>query len=150
MLMNASSLRHLTWSLVRGATRYRLMADAELQVLGLSEATALPILFLKRLGDNVRQGTLAAELGVEGPSLSRIVEQLHTQGILDRREDTGDRRARILTLTPKGRALSQSIERALDRFRAELFVGIDAAEISACQAVLDKMSERLRQRGNAP
>ena len=81
---------------------WRRLVDTALADSGFSQAMALPLLVLSR-GDHVRQGVIAEELGLEGPSLVRIIDLLVADKLVTRKEDATDRRAKILSLTEKGR-----------------------------------------------
>jgi DNA-binding MarR family transcriptional regulator len=50
----------------------------------------------------IDQNGLAARLGVERSHVSLLVEELGKRGLVERRVNGADRRARILRLTPKG------------------------------------------------
>ncbi len=80
----------------------RRVADRTLSAHGLSEATAHPLQVLTRHNESVRQGSLAEEIGIEGPSLVRLIDLLEADGLVERREDPTDRRAKLLRLTAKG------------------------------------------------
>jgi MarR family transcriptional regulator for hemolysin len=135
--------RGLTGALVRATRRYRLASDLRLRALGLSDATALPVMMLHRLGDGVRQGVLAEEMGVEGPSLVRLIDQLQGLGFVERVEDPSDRRARLLNLTPAGRHHAGQAEAALDDLRADLFAGASEADLETALALLGRVAEAL-------
>jgi MarR family transcriptional regulator for hemolysin len=62
--------RTFTGSLLRLARIYRREVNRALAEHGLSDAKALPVLHIARAGGGLRQGVLAEELGVEGPSWS--------------------------------------------------------------------------------
>jgi CRP-like cAMP-binding protein len=81
----------LTLTLVKVARLYRQGVDEALSGLGLSDALALPVVLLGRRPDGVRQNQLADELGVEGPSLVRLLDRLVQTGLVERREDPFDR-----------------------------------------------------------
>src|ERR1700754_357221 len=100
---------------------YRAAADEALAHYGLSQATAWPVIWAGRLGDGVRQGVLAEAMGVEGPSLVRVLDQLVTAGLIERREDPLDRRAKTLHLTPAGHALRERVEEMLVHLRRHVF-----------------------------
>ena len=53
---------------------WRRRADQALSAHGLSEAMSTPLLILSRGGKRVRQGELASEMGIEGPSLVRLID----------------------------------------------------------------------------
>ena len=91
----------------RIARRLRQAVDAELRVLGLTEATWRPLVYVRRLGDGVRQKELATALSIEGPSLVRLLDNLERRGLIERRADESDRRARGIYLTRPGRDLAK-------------------------------------------
>src|SRR5215470_4162382 len=91
----------------RIARRLRQAVDGELRVLGLTEATWRPLVYVRRLGDGVRQKELATALSIEGPSLVRILDNLERRGLIERRADESDRRARGIHLTRSGRELAR-------------------------------------------
>jgi DNA-binding MarR family transcriptional regulator len=53
----------------------------------------------------VDQRRLAEAMGIDPSNASLIVDRLHSRGLIDRRINGSDRRARELYLTPKGKAL---------------------------------------------
>ena len=91
------------------------------------------------LGDGVHQGALAEALGVEGPSLVRVLDQLVAANLMERREDVHDRRAKTLHFTEAGNALRQQVENVLARLRRTLFNGVDERDLDACLRVLDTL-----------
>lgn len=128
--------RKLTGAILRLTRIYRRAVDRTLAAHGLSEARALPVLHIARLGEGVRQGALAEELGIEGPSLVRLLDQLSAAGLVERRDDPRDRRAKTLHLTPEGRALAAVIERTLDDLRGGLLANISNEDLGAALRVL--------------
>src|SRR4029453_11870492 len=90
----------------RIARRLRQAVDGELGAYGLTEATWRPLAYVGRLGDGVRQKELAAALGIEGPSLVRLLDSLERRGLIERREDEYDRRARGIHLPQAGHDLA--------------------------------------------
>lgn len=135
--------RAFTVGLLRLARTYRREIDKALAGHGLSEARALPVLHIARLGDGVRQGVLAEELGIEGPSLVRILDQLCAAGLVERRDDPTDRRAKTLHLTPEGRSQAAGVEATLDAVRARYLSQISDAELSATLRVLARFEAAL-------
>ena len=122
---------------------WRRAADGALDDCGLSHATAMPLVTLSRLGDNIRHGQLADQLGVEGPSLVRIVDLLLADGLVTRVEDPADRRAKILSLTASGRKRVDEIERILGVLRTDILNDVDDGELHVTVAVLEKIEGKL-------
>jgi MarR family transcriptional regulator for hemolysin len=115
---------------------YRRLVDRALAVLALSAAQALPVIFISRLGDGIRQGVLADQLGIEGPSLVRQIDQLQEAGLVERRDDPADRRAKGLFLTPAGRELAGHTERLFLDLRQNMLSRVSDADLATCLRVL--------------
>lgn len=139
----AQTQAHFGKHLLVVARLWRRAADRALDDCGLSHATAMPLVALSRLGDNIRQGVIADHLGFEGPSLVRIVDLLVADGLITRAGDPGDRRAKILSLTDAGRARVDEIELILARLRAELLADEDDAALDVAVAVINRLEQRL-------
>jgi MarR family transcriptional regulator for hemolysin len=122
---------------------WRKRADSKLAGCGVSEAAAWPLISVFRAGGGMRQVALAEMLGIEGSSLVRLLDQLCLLGLLERREDASDRRAKTLHLTRSGKTLARRIEAILAGLRAELLAEIPPAELAACLAVMRRVGDRL-------
>jgi MarR family transcriptional regulator for hemolysin len=121
---------------------WRRESDQALSDHGLSYATAIPLLVLSLQGGGVRQGVLADELGIEGPSLVRLIDLLQAEGLVERREDPTDRRAKTLHLTAAGEAKVEKINRVLRRVRARLLKDIGGEELAVTFETLQRIEER--------
>jgi MarR family transcriptional regulator, transcriptional regulator for hemolysin len=125
----------------RLARIWRRKADQALSAHGLSEAMSTPLLILSRRGKCVRQGVLANEMGIEGPSLVRLIDLLQADGLVERREDPTDRRAKMLHVTALGEAKVAEINRVLQRVRAELMNGISSDHLAITFNVLRQIEQ---------
>ncbi|WP_063684537.1 MarR family winged helix-turn-helix transcriptional regulator [Bradyrhizobium stylosanthis] len=142
----APSQAHIHAEIGRLVTRlgriWRRESDQALSDHGLSYATAIPLLVLSRQGENVRQGVLADELGIEGPSLVRLIDLLQAEGLVERREDPTDRRAKTLHLTKAGAAKVEETNRILRRVRASLLRDIGPEELAIAFETLQRIEQR--------
>ena len=123
--------RTFAGSLLRLARIYRREVNRALAEHGLSDARALPVLHIARSGGGMRQGHLAEELGVEGPSLVRILDQLCAVGLVQRRDDPKDGRAKTLHLTPEGDALAVIVEDAIQELRTRFLAKVSDEDLAA-------------------
>lgn len=122
--------RAFTGSLLRLARIYRREVNRALAAHGLSDAKALPVLHIARAGGGLRQGVLAEELGVEGPSLVRILDQLCQANLVERRDDPTDKRAKTLHLTAEGQALAVEVENAVQGVRRKVLAQVSDMNLS--------------------
>jgi MarR family transcriptional regulator for hemolysin len=123
-------------AMVVAARHWRKICQATLVNYGVSEACAVPLLMIGRLGEGVRQVTVAQAAGMESPSLVRLLDQLCHAGFVCRTEDAQDRRAKCLSLTATGRELVQAVEIELVRLRHDVLHGIDQSDLEATLRVL--------------
>ncbi|KAB1078214.1 MarR family winged helix-turn-helix transcriptional regulator [Methylobacterium soli] len=134
-----------TLALLQAGRLWRRAADTVVERHGLSDATALPLLLIGRLAGEPRQSTLAEAVGVEGPTLVRLLDQLCAAGLVNRREDPTDRRAKVLTLTPAGEAAVATIEAELTQLRETVFAGVSAADLEASLRVFQALQDYSRR-----
>jgi MarR family transcriptional regulator for hemolysin len=129
--------------LINVARKWRREIDRALNAQGLSQTTSLPLIVLKRQGGQVRQGAIAEEIGVEGPSLVRVIDCLEADGLVQRVTDPTDRRAKMVALTQKGTAKAREIEKILDTVRRELTADVDPDELDITMKVLQSLLEKM-------
>jgi MarR family transcriptional regulator for hemolysin len=110
--------------------RWRQALDIEFQTAGLADATWRPLLHLHHLGDGVRQKDLAASVGIEGPSLVRLIDTLVIKGLIQRSEDGTDRRAKLLCLTPEGQLIVARIKEIVAPLENELLSPFSDSDIA--------------------
>lgn len=129
--------------------RWRQVLDAEFQSAGLTDATWRPLLHLQILGDDVRQKDLAASIGIEGPSLVRLVDTLVLKGLIQRSEDCTDRRAKLLRLTPEGQLVVARLREIATPLENELlspFCDSDIARFGTFILTLESIVNDVRGR----
>jgi MarR family transcriptional regulator for hemolysin len=140
------TLMSLTHTLIHVARAYKSAADALTADFELSHASAWPVLMISRLGDGVRPGQVADAVGIEPPSLVRIIDQLVAAGLVLRQDDPSDRRAKTLTLTSAGKTIAERLEKALAPFRRDLVTGMPQADIETTVRVLVQLDQVLAER----
>ena len=145
----SSNIRQVFGSrLGHAARQWRRAMDERLLPFGLSEATWLPLLYVARGRMPMRQTDLAASLGIEGSALVRLIDSLDHAGLIERRIDD-DRRARILCLTPGGRARVEQVEVAAAAIRQQILAGISDEELTITLSVIERICAALA-RARAP
>ncbi len=127
---------NISSGMVTASRHWRRICQATLANYGVTEACAVPLLMIVRLGYGVRQVAVAQAAGLESPSLVRLLDQLCRAGFVCRSEDPDDRRAKALSLTPRGRELAESIENELVRLRREVLRDIPTTDLEAALRVV--------------
>ena len=133
----------------RIARRLRQAVDAEMRLIGLTEATWRPLVYVRSLGDGVRQKDLASAMSIEGPSLVRLLDSLERRGFIERREDENDRRARGIHLTRAGRDLAVRAARIGNSLQKRLLDSVPANDLEICERVLETLEREIEERPEA-
>src|SRR5690606_28563719 len=82
------------------ARRWRQGIEAHLAAMGLTDASWMPLVHLHESGGGITQKALASLIGIDQSSLVRLLDILCQQGLVERRQDETDGRARLVHLTP--------------------------------------------------
>ena len=130
--------------LFRAAHLWRREANKVLAESGFSSSVISPLMLLNELGDGMRQRDLAEEMGVEGPSLVRLLDSLEAAKLVERREAPDDRRAKTLHLTDEGRDMLVRVNTALNDVRRRLLAGASGPEIAGAVRVMAAIESNAR------
>lgn len=114
---------------------WRAELDRRLAGLGLSQARWLVLLHLARFKEAPTQRELAQSVGVEGPTLARLLDSLESQGLVKRQAVLEDRRAKKIALCDPARPLIEQIEAIASSLRVELFEGLRVEDLQVAMRV---------------
>src|SRR3954468_24189754 len=92
-----------------------------------------------RSGDWRSQHELARAVGIEGPTLTRHLDALERQRLVQRRQDASDRRAVVVELTPEGRERHARLREVVIAFDRRLRSGLSQAETDTLRELLDRL-----------
>jgi MarR family transcriptional regulator for hemolysin len=113
--------------------------------LGLTRAQWQALFHLAR-NEGCNQATLADLLEVEPITLARLVDRLELGGLVERRSDPGDRRARLLFLGARAHPLLEQLRALGAETREVALAGIDEDERTLLMTLLTKMRANLSGR----
>lgn len=125
----------LAETLVKTARRLRTRFDAEVVRHGLTYPRARVLAVLSER-QPLRQTELAADLGLEGPTVVRLLDGMEAQGLIARRAVSGDRRSKHVELTEHGAAQAEIVAGISARLRDAILDGCDAADMTVALGVL--------------
>jgi len=123
------------------ARLWRTKLNERLRPLGLSQARWMVLLHLSRRGDGVVQKSLAEWIGIEGPTLVRILDRMTEDGWIERRESSSDRRAKTVHLTQQANKVIKQINKVAAQLRGELLVNVDAKDLEVSIRVLQQIKQ---------
>ena len=112
-------------------------------------ATTLPrfdlMAQLERAPEGLRMNELSRRLMVTGGNVTGVTEQLEAEGLVERTEVEGDRRAFLVRLTPKGRRQFNAMAEAHEAWIVDAFAALSADEVGTLHALLGKVKEHFQE-----
>ncbi|MCW2336545.1 MarR family transcriptional regulator for hemolysin [Sphingobium sp. B2D3A] len=132
-----------TYRMILVARRYRAMLDERLRPLGYGSARMEALSTIARSPEPSAQIAIAKRIGIEGPTLTRMLDTLEADGLVVRLQDPSDRRTKLIQLTPAGQEALDEIMAVAHAFRASVLEGLSDKEIDQVNVVTDKLMRLL-------
>lgn len=98
---------------------------------------------LSRSPTGVIQAELAEAVGVQGPTLVKLLDALEAQGLIRRQVQSSDRRAKAVYLEPAGASILEEIQAIAAQFRDTIFDGVQDDDLATTLRVLEHACRRL-------
>lgn len=92
----------------------------------------------------LRQVELTEPALEDAPNVSRLVERLVGDGLVERQPDPTDRRSRILKLSPSGITLADELRERAVTERRRVFAGFSHADLQTFTEALDRLDANIR------
>ena len=126
------------------ARMLRTYADYKARQFGITRAQWVVLVRLDRF-EGLKQSELAEMLDLKPITLTRLLDRLCGAGLIERRSDPNDRRAKRLHLTAAARPLLERLGDLGDDLMATALAGVAREHVEQMVAQLAIMKENLRQ-----
>lgn len=123
--------------------KFRRQLDESLRTIKQSSARMETLGALMNMGTPVSQNELATRLRVEGPTVTRMIDILSGEGLVERAPNPNDRRSNLLSITPKGEDALKEIFVIYDLIRNHLLEGFSGEELAMFEKAFDTMLARM-------
>jgi MarR family transcriptional regulator for hemolysin len=125
------------------ARAWRLEIDRRLKHLGISQASWMAIAFTAKEGGPLSQTQLASRVGVEDPTMVATIDRLVKAGYMLRTPSETDRRVKLLSLTPAGVEIYNTVKDQAEIVRAELLRHADPEALRIATELLESVRAAL-------
>ena len=120
-----------------GARRFEERIHATVRAAGFDEVRYVHLTILRNMNvGGTRLTELAARAGMTKQAMGQIVDQCERLGIVTRRADPRDRRARLIAFTARGRTLLEVVHRGIAAAEAEMETEIGKRGMAAVRDAL--------------
>jgi MarR family transcriptional regulator, transcriptional regulator for hemolysin len=125
------------------ARMLRTLFDQEARKFGMTRAQ-WGVLFRLERSEGLKQSELAEILDIQPITLTRLIDRLCESGLIERRNDPADRRAKRLFLTPDARPLLDRLNTLSTEMLARTLTGLDRKTIEDMSNHLNTIKENVR------
>jgi MarR family transcriptional regulator for hemolysin len=144
--------REIAFTITDVARLLKTLADQRARQFGTTRAQ-WSVLFRLDRSEGLKQSELAEILDLQPISLTRLLDRLADNGLIERRADPNDRRANRLFLTPAARPLLERLGDLGEEMMEAVLAGLDAKAGERFLRDLMLVKENLRatiNRNSAP
>lgn len=124
------------------ARKMRNLFDLRVRSQSLTVSRARALLRIAS-GHAINQRELAADLAIETATLVRVIDTLEDQGLIERRDVAGDRRAKQVVLTEEGARVAVTLNETVDSICREVLSGISPGDLQAIFSTVQTMSANI-------
>jgi len=133
----------LAHGLLLASRRWRTRLNERLKAVGQTDARCAALAEIASCKDGVVQRELSQRLGVEEPTVVRLLDALEANAWVERRAHTIDRRAKLVQVTPAAQPVLDQAQTIVAELQQEMFAGIDPSDLAVCVRVLSELSHKL-------
>jgi MarR family transcriptional regulator, transcriptional regulator for hemolysin len=135
--------REIAFTIMDVARMLKTYADQRARQFGISRAQWAVLVRIDRT-EGLKQSELAEILDLQPISLTRLLDRLADNGLIERRADPNDRRANRLFLKPAARPLLEQLAELGTDMMATVLEGLDAKSNERLLRDLVLMKDNLR------
>src|SRR5215470_11675113 len=135
--------REFCFSINDVARMIRTYADQKARQFGITRAQWVVLVRLDRF-EGLKQSELAEMLDLQPITLTRLLDRLCANGLIERRPDPNDRRANRLYLTPAARPMLEQLSKLGEDVMEIVLEGVDAKMRNHLLNDLGIMKDNLR------
>jgi len=133
---------HFSESVFLVTHAWRTELDRRLRPLGFSHSRWLLLMHLSR-NDGCTHRELAQSMGIEAPTLVKLVDHMEKEGLLKRCASETDRRVKHLRLSESGKEVVENIRTYASDLRNEMLSGLSQSDIKTSLDVLNNIRSKL-------
>lgn len=119
---------------------WRNRMNEALRMSGQSHARWITLIWVHLLGGKANHRELAERIGVELPTLIRLLNRLEREGLVERHAlESGQPRAKTARLTAEGLRVLAELNETTERARADFLEGVDKDKLEICMSLFDDL-----------
>ena len=119
----------------------RMLAEADIDAFNGAQGRILYVLWQ---GNGLTISQLSAQTSLANTTLTSMLDRMEQSGLIQREPSPTDRRALLIRLTDKARALREDYDRISQRMNEMYYLGFTEAEIRQFESYLQRVLDNLQ------
>ena len=119
----------------------RMLTEADIDAFNGAQGRILYVLWE---GDGLTISQLSAQTSLANTTLTSMLDRMEQSGLIQREPSPTDRRALLIRLTDKARALREDYDRISQRMNEMYYLGFTEAEIRQFESYLQRVLDNLQ------
>ena len=119
----------------------RMLAEADIYAFNGAQGRILYVLWQ---GDGLTISQLSTQTSLANTTLTSMLDRMEQSGLIQREPSPSDRRALLIRLTDKARALREDYDRISQRMNEMYYLGFTEAEIRQFESYLQRVLDNLQ------
>ena len=119
----------------------RMLAEADIDAFNGAQGRILYVLWQ---GDGLTISQLSAQTSLANTTLTSMLDRMEQSRLIQREPSPTDRRALLIRLTDKARALREDYDRISQRMNEMYYLGFTEAEIRQFESYLQRVLDNLQ------
>lgn len=119
----------------------RMLAEADIDAFNGAQGRILYVLWQ---GDGLTISQLSAQTSLANTTLTSMLDRMEQSGLIQREPSPSDRRALLIRLTDKARALREDYDRISQLMNEMYYLGFAEAEIRQFESYLQRVLDNLQ------
>lgn len=128
----------LCYSLSKSGVLFRTILENSLKDYGLVPPQAGILHILNGYGE-FNQNLLSQEMNIDKASMVKFIDGLEKLGHVKRTTDPKDRRAKLVTLTPKGKMVQKKISEIHSKIEKEIFKDFKKSDVDYLRELMPQV-----------
>jgi DNA-binding MarR family transcriptional regulator len=129
---------HFGYCFTKSALRLRKCLSDEMAKVGLQLPQMGLMIILAKSGP-MNQISLGDQMTIDKATMVKVLDAMEKTGIVRRKPDPGDRRVKLVELTPKGRALMPKMAHMREQIEAQFLSPLTKAEAAELRRLISKL-----------
>lgn len=134
----------LTLQIVLAARRWRSLLEDRLRPLGHSAPRMEVMSSISHVPRLSAQIEIAKRIGIEGPTLTRMLDMMESEKLVERLPDPADRRAKLIRLTDRGEDALSEAGGVAASLREQILAEFSEEELAQINGFFERFLQRIK------